>query len=194
MSRVQLLNWIKFKGSTMSELISDITYDALKALLKKYPRKKGAFNEYIKENGLTDMDELTDDMGLELLEILDSASYIKALRARDEEKYRIHHANLVTAIDDFLAANKDLYFLLDKVDNCYLICKKIHIMVQTRNENSVFQPYQTTLEKEYMINFLVKLKDDFEPTEMINHFLTRGCRMVKVNNIDSIARILNGVN
>lgn len=175
------------------ELISDITRDALNGLLKKFPRKKAGFKEYCDEYAILEIDELTEFMALEVLEILDSSSYVRAIRAKEAEKQRVHHENLVLMLDEYLDMEKDTYMILDKVPNCYLLCKKISIRVQHKNENNVFQPYETITQKEYLINFLVKLAEDYEPTALIKNFLTRSCKMVKITSIDSIARVLDAV-
>ena len=175
------------------ELLCDITHDAIKQVLKRFPRKKGAFKEYCDENCIADIEELTEDMALEILEVMDSASYIRATRAKDDERKRILHENLKMTLDDFLQNNKDVYMILDQVEDCYLLCKIIKIMVQTKNVNSVFQPYETTVEKTYFINFIVKLSDDITPSEMINSFLVRNCKIAKIVAIDDVARILSDI-
>lgn len=175
------------------ELISDITKDAINNLLKKFPRKKGGFAEYLQDNAVVDIDELTEFMGLEVLEMLDSATYIKVGRAKEAERQRINHENLVSMLNEYLEIEKDSFLVLDKVPNCYLLCKKISIRVQQKNENNVFQPYETISQKEYFINFLVKLTEDYEPSDLIKTFLTRGCKVVKITSVDMIDRILMAV-
>jgi hypothetical protein len=155
------------------ELMSDITRDAIKSLLKKFPRKKEGFVAYCEDNSLLDMDELSEFMALEVLEMLDSASHIRVIRAKEAEKQRINHENLVLMLDEYLDIEKDTFMILDKVDNCYLLCKKINIRVQQKNDNNVFQPYETITAREYFINFIVKLTENYEPSELIKKFLTR---------------------
>lgn len=175
------------------ELISDITRDMLTDLLKKFPRKKPAYKEYCHENGIIEMDELPEAMALEILETLDSASYIRANRAKEEARLKANYEHMIFMLDDYLTSKQDIYMVLDKVPNCYLVCKKITVRVQHKNENNVFQPYETITPNEYFICVLIKLAEDYQPTELIKNFLIRGCKMVKISSVDSVARILDAV-
>ena len=179
--------------SMEEEPICDITREGIEQLLRKYPRKRPAFRAFCDEYKIIEIEELSEDLALEILEIMDSASYIRVDRAKIAEKRRVYHETLLDTFNNFLNANKDKYLIMDMVDNCYLICKVINVMVQSKNINSVFQPYETVAEKNYFINFIVKLSDDVNPSEMINAFLIRNCKIVKLIAIDDVKRTLEDV-
>ncbi len=175
------------------EMICDITHNAINNVIKKFPRKKAALREYCDEHKVVDIDELTEDLALEILEMMDSASYIRAMRAKTEEQRQIYHENLILKFTDYIEDNKDVYMILDQVHDCYLVCKIIKIMVQTKNINSVFQPYETTVQQTYFINFVVKLSEDIKQSDMINNFLSRDCTIVRIVSIDDVGRNLEDV-
>lgn len=192
---IQVVKFIKLNREYFmaEEMICDITHNAINNVLRKFPRKKAALREYCDGNQIADMDELTEELALEILEIMDSASYIRCMRAKKEEQQIIYHENLILTFTDYIENNKDVYMILEQVQDCYLVCKIIKIMVQTKNINSVFQPYETTVERTYFINFVVKLSEDIQQSDMINNFLSRNCKIVKIVSIDDVARNLDDV-
>jgi len=176
-----------------NEAVCDITISALKDLLKNFPRKKSGFQEYCKENMIIEMEELSEGMALEVLEMLDSASYIRVIRAKEQAKRALYDEELLNAFNEYLADHNDDFIIVDQVKNCYLLNKRIFIHVQTKNNNSVFQPFERVNENMYFITVIVKLTEDFTPTPLISKFMSRNCKIIKLNHIDSVVMVLDRI-
>lgn len=173
--------------------INPLTQAMIESVIKKFPKKKAALKEYLVENLVETIDDLTEDQALEILEMMDSASFVKVEKQKKEEAQRQYHQSLLDEIESFLKENHEDYIVLGVVQDCYLVSKRINIIVQTKNDNSVFQPYETVNERQYFINVLVKTSDDFQPSPLMEKFMTRGCRMVKIYDLGAVTRVFNGL-
>lgn len=173
--------------------IHPLTLEMILFVVKKFPKKKAALKEYLVQNLVEQVEDLTEDQALEILEMMDSASFVKVEKQKKEEALKKYHENLIEEIEGFLKDNQEDYIVLAAVPDCYLVAKRINIIVQTKNDNSVFQPYETVNERQYFINVLVKTSDNFQPNGLIEKFMTRGCRMVKIYDLGAVVRVFNGI-
>lgn len=179
--------------ATAEAHICDITLNALLEILEKYPKKKPVFKAFCSEYGIADIDELTEALGLEVLDIIDNRTYILTTRAKEAFRIEQEKTKLRESIDQYLELNKDKYIILSNVPECWLIAKRLSLIVYNRNDNPVFQPYETNETKEYFMVFVAKTSEEFIPDEMTNRFITRGCKMVKILDIGDINRKLEGI-
>ena len=67
-------------------------------------------------------------------------------------------------------------------------------MVQTKNLNSTFQPFERISEHTYFICVIVKLSEDFMPTELMTKLLSRNCKILKLSNLDTVDFQLDNLN
>jgi len=173
--------------------IHDITYQAIVDALDKYPRKKNLFREYCREYHLLEMEEFSEAQALEVLELIDDKTYVLTLRAKHKFEDDLNKSRFVTAMHTYLANNHENYIVLDSVEDCWLIAKRVSLMVSNKNDNSAFQPYETKEFKEYFIVFVAKIADEFTPNMMIGKFITRGCKMVRIYDATEIHGKLEAV-
>lgn len=173
--------------------IHPLTQEMLLDVTKRYPKKKPILKQYLIECMCEAIEDLSEDQALEVLEMMDSPSYVRVAKQKKDEELRKYHQSLLDEIEGFLKDNHEDYLVLDIVQDCYLIAKRINIIVQTKNDNSVFQPYETTNEKQYFINVLVKTSDSFQPSPLMEKFMTRGCRMIKIYDMGAVTRVFNGI-
>lgn len=176
-----------------TESICEITKDAITTILKKYPRKKSVFKDYCHEYKITGISEMLEWQGTEILEILDSTAYIMADRAKAAEKKRKKHEQLLSEFKLFLSNNNDRFIILDKGHDCYLLSKIINVIVQTKNINPVFQPYETIKENRYFICFIIKLSEDVQLTDLMHKFIVQNCKLIGIHDVEDIANTLNSI-
>lgn len=160
--------------------VHEITMAAILGALEKYPRRKAVWKEFCHEYKIADYDELTEALALEVLELIDDKTYIHTIRAKQKFEAEQEHLRLVEAMDNYLERNAKDFILLSKVDDCWLVAKRVTLIVYNRNDNSAFQPYETNETKEYFIVVAIKIADEFVPDEIIGKFITRGCKMIRV--------------
>jgi len=142
---------------------------------------------------IIEMEELSEGMALEILEMLDSASYIRVIRAKDQARKELYDQELLNTFNEYLEHHNDDYIVVDQVKNCYLLNKRIFIHVQTKNNNPIFQPHERINENMYFITVIVKLTEDFIPTPLISKFMSRNCKIIKLNHIDSVGTLLDRI-
>lgn len=162
--------------------IHELTFNAIVTALDKYPRKKPLFKEFCHEYKLLSLDEFTEALALEVLELIDDNTYTLTVRAKRKYEIEQKKAALIDAVTQYLADNDDIYIILSQVEDCWLLAKKVHLSVFSRNDNSVFQPTEVTIEKEYFIIAAVKTAEEFVGDELIDRFISRGCKQYKIYN------------
>lgn len=175
------------------EPIHEVTRAAIDELLTNYPKKKPAFKEYMRLNLIETMDDFTEDLALDILEQLDNVYYVRAIRRKREVEAQSYHNRLVETMENYFEDNKEDYVILDKVVDAYLISKRINIVVQYKNDKNTFNPYERLDDKEYFIIVLVKISDQFQPSELMQKFMTRGIRMIKCLDMYGVERSIKGI-
>lgn len=160
--------------------VHDITYQAINDLITKHPRKKTLLKEYLREYKLLDLEEMSEDMALELLEIMDSQTYVQVDRAKRKFEEEQQHAYFIDNVEAYLEKHSDKYIILSRVTDCWLLAKRIKLNVYTKNEMSQFQPVERHEDREYFVVIAVKIADEFPANDMIGRFVTRGCRVVRI--------------
>ncbi len=173
--------------------VCDITLGAILDSLDKYPKKKPVFKSFCHEYGIIGTEELTEALGLEVLEIIDDRAYIKTMRAKEAFKLEQKRLWLLEAVERYLELHHDKFVIISKAKECWLLAKKVTLIVFNKNDNSVFQPYETNDTKEYFIIFILKTAEEFIPDEIINSFVTRGCKIVRVYDLNDVERKLESV-
>lgn len=184
---------MRFERIDPEEPVSELTLDFLLTTLEKYPKKKPIFKNFCDEYQILDIDELTEALAFEVLETIDSKSYIVAMRAREAKFLQEQKELLNTSVQQYLQKNNKTYVIISKVTDCWLIAKRVKLNVYTINENAVFQPFEKHEDREYFIVAAIKTAEDFEGDTIINKFVTRSCKIVKVLDVNEIERKLEGI-
>lgn len=179
--------------ASAEESVCDITLHAILDSLDKYPKKKPVFKSFCKEYGILELEELTEALGLEVLEIIDDRAYVQTMRAKESNKIEQKRLQLMEAVDQYLTKNIEHYIILSRVDKCWLVAKKVSLIVYTRNDNPVFQPFEKNETNDYFIVFVIKTADEFIADDIINSFITRGCKMIRIYEDIEIRRKLESV-
>lgn len=184
---------MRFERVDPEEPVTELTMDFLLAILEQYPKKKPIFKSFCDDYKIIDEEELTEALALEVLEILDSKSYILALRAK-EAKYQEEQKELLkTTVEQYLQKNNKSYVVISRVEDCWLITKRVKLNVYTRNDNAVFQPFEKHEDREYFIAAIVKTAEEFLGDEVINKFVTRGCKIVNILDPIDVERKFEGI-
>lgn len=173
--------------------VCEITLDALLACLEKYPKKKPVFKSFCKDYGIAELDELTEALALEILEVIDSGTYVRTKRAKEAYIIEQQKIKLREAVGRYLEDAHEDFITLDKIEDCWLLAKRVNLIVYNINENSVFQPYETSKNNEYFIVCVIKTAEEFVPSDMIGRFISRGCKAVRIYEVSDIKRKLNAI-
>jgi len=172
----------------------------IKTLQKSSKMNREIVSEFLRENYVRILEELTYDSGLDLLASLDSTKY---LRIKDQiEKFQEaeNKETIKKLIINFLHKNPDNYALLSDKENesYYMITKKIAVHVKTTNTNSPFHNYDKVEEKIYWVIFFITLNDDPNlEGEYCDYFARRlvanGAKVFCPKRPESVERIFNSI-
>ncbi len=160
--------------------IHELTQKAILEVLEKYPRKKTVYKEFCTEYEILEIEEMSEVLALEILDIMDNRSYIQVVRAKKQYEIEQTHLRLVECVSNYLSAHSEEYIILTVVPDCWLVAKKVSLIVYSKNSNSAFQPYETNDKKEYFIVVAIKIAEEFTPDEIMSRFITRGCKMIRI--------------
>lgn len=184
---------MRFERVDPEELVTDVTLDFLLTILEKYPKKKPIFTNFCEDYKILDIDELTEALALEALEMIDSKSYILAIRAKEAKYLQEQKELLNTSVEQYIQNHKKNYLVISQVEDCWLVAKRVKLNVYTINENAVFQPFEKHEDREYFIVVAIKTAEEFVGDEIINKFITRGGKMIKILDVMDIDRKFEGI-
>jgi hypothetical protein len=184
---------MRFERVDPEELVTDVTLDFLLTILDKHPKKKPIFKNFCDEYKILDIDELTEALALEVLEMIDSKSYILAIRAKEAKYLEEQKELLNSSVEEYLQKHKKTYLVISSVEDCWLVAKRVKLNVYTINENAVFQPFEKHEDREYFILIAIKTGEEFVGDEIINKFVSRGGKIIKISDVMDIDRKFEGI-
>lgn len=179
---------MRFERVDPEELVTEVTLDFLLTILDKYPKKKPIFKNFCEDYKILDIDELTEVLALEVLDIIDNRSYILALRAKEAKYLEEQKELLNTTVEQYILKHKKNYLVISKVEDCWLVAKRLKLNVYTINENAVFQPFEKHEDREYFIMVAIKTAEEFVGDEIVNKFISRGGKIIKILDVMDVER------
>lgn len=170
--------------------IDEFTHDLIVKVINKSKNKRKIILDMENEYHVDEITELSISQKLDFLKHIDTENYYTANNEYKRIKKTTKKNKVIEYLQDLFDHNPEKYQIICKVKDCYVIANKKELSVNFVNDNSVFQPYEKSIKKDYITLLILEL-DHYEPNEIITNLKLMGCESHMIVNIEGIKHVFD---